>query len=80
MHTVVARFHHVARKLAEIEDDLVGRGAVDAHITGFTVAMTFDAESHREASEAAKRILESAGATRIKITKHRPKAARYVPK
>ena len=70
MHTVVARFHHVSREPAEIENDLVTRGADDAHITGYTVAMTFDTESREEAATVARRLLDGIGATRIKITKH----------
>lgn len=70
MHTVVARFHHLSRDLGEIEDDLVARGADDARITGFTVALTLDADSHEDAAEDARRLLDRIGATRIKITKH----------
>ena len=70
MQTVVARFHHLNRDLAEVEVDLVGHGAQDATITGYIVAMTLDTKSHREATAAAKRILDEIGATRIKITKH----------
>lgn len=79
MHTVVARFHHLSRDLGEIEEELVEHGADAAQITGYTVAITLDTESHREAADEAKRILDSVGATRVKITKHRvkpPKAER----
>ncbi len=75
MHTVVARFHHLNRDLAEVEADLVAQGADDAVITGYIVAMTLDAESHREAAEAAKDILDGIGATRVKVTKHGAKHA-----
>ena len=70
MHTVVARFHHLGRDLAALEADLVARGARDAQITGYTVAVTIDAETHKEAVDATRRILDRVGATRIKITKH----------
>lgn len=70
MHTVVARFHHVGRDPAEIENDLVTRGAGDARITGYTVAVTVDAASREEAAAVAQRLLDGIGATRIKITKH----------
>ena len=70
MHTVVARFHHVSREPAAIENDLVTRGAGDAHITGYTVAMTLDADSRDEAATLARQLLDGIGATRIKITKH----------
>jgi hypothetical protein len=75
VHTVVARFHHPSRDLAEVEAELVARGAHDAAITGYTVTMTLDAELHREAAKAAKRILDGIGATRIKVTKHGAKHA-----
>jgi hypothetical protein len=73
VHTVVARFHHVSREPAEIENDLVTRGADDARITGYTVAMTLDAESREEAATVARQLLDGIGATRIKITKHHAK-------
>ena len=76
MQTVVARFHHVSRDLASLERDLVIRGADDATITGYIVALTLDEPSHHDASKAAKRILDGIGATRIKITKHGAKPAK----
>ena len=69
MYTVVARFHHSSRRLDEIENDLRETGADDALVTGFTVALTIDAGSHKEATTAARRMLDGIGATRIKITK-----------
>ena len=80
MHTVIARFHHLNRDLGDLESDLVQAGAEDAHITGYTVALTFDAESRERASEAARRVLDRVGATGIRI--HRPKKGpppRHVP-
>lgn len=70
METVVARFHHVSRNPDKMESELVECGAEEAAITGYTVALTFDARSHKDAAEAAKRILDKFGATGIKITKH----------
>jgi hypothetical protein len=69
--TVIARFHHLSRDLDQLESNLVGAGAEDAHITGYTVALTFPAGSQERAAEAARRVLDRIGATRIKITKHR---------
>lgn len=69
MQTVVARFHHLSRDLEEIEAELRANGAPDTHITGYVVAMTFDSESHKEAADAARRALDSIGATRIKVIK-----------
>jgi len=70
VHTVVARFHHPTRDLAEVEASLVAHGADGAVITGYIVAMTPDAKTHREATASAKQILDGIGANRIKITKH----------
>ena len=70
MQTVIARFHHLKRDLDELETDIVGNGANDAAITGYIVALTLDEASHPDASEAAKKLLDGIGATRIKITKH----------
>jgi len=67
--TVVARFHHLGRDLDELEDALVAAGARDARITGYTVVLTFDSDSHDEATEWARRALDRIGATKIKITK-----------
>jgi hypothetical protein len=75
VHTVVARFHHMSRELAEIENALVTLGADNARITGYTVAITIDAGSHEEATEAARRLLDRIGATKTKITKHGGKHA-----
>jgi hypothetical protein len=69
VYTVVVRFHHPNRDLDEIEDDLRAAGADDALVTGYTVAMSIDAGSHKEATKAARQILDGFGATRIKITK-----------
>lgn len=69
MQTVVARFHHESRDLAKLEEELQALGAEDAHITGYVVAMTFDAESHADAAKAARRALDRIGATRLKIIK-----------
>ena len=69
MYTVVVRFHHPSRDLDEIENDLKAAGADDALVTGYTVAMTLDAGSHKDAAKAARKILDRFGATRIKITK-----------
>ena len=69
MYTVVVRFHHPNRDLDEIEDDLKGAGAEDAVVTGYTVGMSLDAGSHKDAAKTARRILDGVGATRIKITK-----------
>jgi len=69
MHTVIARFHHVTRDPAKIEDTLRANGAPDAHVTGYVVAMTFETDSHKEAAEAARRVLDRSGATRIKVVK-----------
>jgi hypothetical protein len=69
MQTVVARFHHWTRDLKEIEDELRTNGAPDAHITGYVVVMTFETDSHKEAAERARRILDRSGATRIKVIK-----------
>ena len=57
MDTVVARFHHLGRDLDELEDALVAAGARDARITGYTVVLTFDSDSHDEATEWARRAL-----------------------
>ena len=71
MHTVIARFHHLDRDLDDLESDLVRAGAEDAQITGYTVALTFGAESRERAGDAARRVLDRIGATGIRI--HRPK-------
>ena len=75
MQTVVARFHHRSRDLDRLEADLVAAGAENAHITGYTVALTFGAEPEDEVRSTARRILDGIGATRIKIPKHQPKPA-----
>jgi hypothetical protein len=75
VHTVVARFHHLSRDLAELEEDLVAGGADGARITAYTVALTLDTDTREEAGEVAKRILDGIGATRIKVTKHGAKHA-----
>jgi hypothetical protein len=75
VQTVVARFNHLNRNLTEVEADLIAHGAADAAITGYIVAMTFDTESHKDATKAAKRALDNVGATRIKVTKHGPEVA-----
>jgi len=69
LYTVVVRFHHQSRDLEEIEDELRAAGADDALVTAFSVALALDAGSQKEAAKAARRILDSFGATRIKITK-----------
>jgi len=69
MQTVVARFHHQSRDLDELEERLLDEGVRDARVTGFVVAMTFDAESHKEAAQAARRALDDIGAHRIKVIK-----------
>lgn len=75
MQTVVARFHHRSRDLDRLEADLVAAGAESAHITGYTVALTFGAEPEEKARTTARRILDGIGATRIKVPKHQPKPA-----
>jgi hypothetical protein len=77
VQTVVARFHHTSRDLDEIERDMRTSGADDAVITGYTVAITFDADSHKEATKKARRALDAIGATRIKITKQ---SAKHTPR
>lgn len=71
MQTVVARFHHQSRDLSEIEQRLLAKGARDAAVTGYVVALTFDADSHPEAADEARRVLDAAGATGIKIIKRK---------
>jgi hypothetical protein len=71
VHTVIARFHHLNRNLDELEADLVGAGARDAQITGYTVALTFGGDSREQAGEVARGVLDRIGATGIRI--HRPK-------
>jgi hypothetical protein len=75
VNTVVARFNHPSRDLAEIEDELVRRGVGDARITGYVVAMTVNVGSRLEAEEIARHALDRTGATKIKITKHGAKHA-----
>lgn len=69
MQTVVARFHHQSRDPSEIEQRLLAKGARDAAVTGYVVAMSFDGDSHGEAAVEAQRVLDAAGATSIKIIK-----------
>jgi len=69
VETVVARFHHPIRDLDELEVLLGRAGARDPHITGYTVVLTFDSDSHEDAVETAREVLDRVGATRIKITK-----------
>jgi hypothetical protein len=69
VQTVVARFHHVSRDLDELESEMLAHGAQEAQITGYVVAMTFDAESHAQAAKKAKRVLDGIGATRLKVVK-----------
>ena len=76
MQTVVARFHHDNRDLAEIEKGLVAQGAKEAVITRYTVAITIAADSREEATSMAQQLLDGIGATRIKITKHGIEPAR----
>ena len=76
MHTVVARFHHSDRDLATIESGLVAAGAQDAHITGYTIAITIASDSHADASETTRHLLDKIGATHIKITKRTKKRSK----
>ena len=69
MNTVVARFHHLSRDLDELESALASAGAQHARITGYTVVLNFDSDSHEQAAEEARKALDRIGATRIKITK-----------
>ena len=69
METIVARFHHPARDLDELETALSEAGARDPRITGYTVVLTFDSDSHEHAVKAARKTLDRIGATRIKVTK-----------
>jgi hypothetical protein len=69
IHTVVARFHHRDRDLGEIERELVEAGAQDACVTGYTIAVTIASDSHADASETTRHLLDKIGATHIKITK-----------
>jgi len=75
MQTVVARFHHLSREPAEIERGLVEHGAKAALITGYTVVLTLDADSHSAAAKRARQVLDDIGATRIKVTKRGAKHA-----
>ena len=72
MYTVVARFHHGSRDLDEIERKLEAAGARDATITRYTVVLTFEDGSSKDAAKRARQILDRVGATRIKITKRGP--------
>jgi len=74
VHTVIARFHHLSRDPDDLEAELVRSGAVDARITGYTVALTFGPGSEEPIAKAARRVLDRIGATGIKI--HRPKRQR----
>ena len=78
METVVARFHHPARDLDELEELLGEAGASEPRITGYTVVLTFDTDSHDQAIEAARKALDRVGATRIKVTKRGAKLAAAV--
>jgi hypothetical protein len=69
VETVVARFHHPTRDLDELEELLGEAGAGDPRITGYTVVLTFDSDSHEHAMKAARKALDRVGATRIKVTK-----------
>ena len=69
METVVARFHHPTRDLDELEAALSEAGARAPRITGYTVVLTFDSDSHEDAVEAARETLNRVGATRIKVTR-----------
>jgi hypothetical protein len=75
VHTVIARFHHVNRDLDALEADLVRAGAEDAQITGYTVALTFGADSRESAPDAACRVLDRIGATGIRIDHPKPDPA-----
>ena len=75
MTTVVARFHHPSRDLAEIEQNLLAAGAEDALITSFTVVLTVEAASRDTADKLARQLLDKTGASKVKILKHRPKKA-----
>jgi len=75
VQTVIVRFHHPSRDLDQIENDIEDAGAGDALVTGYTAALSIDAASHKEAAKAARRILDTSGATRIRITKRGAKHA-----
>jgi hypothetical protein len=75
VETVVARFHHPTRDLDELEELLGDAGAKAPRITGYTVVLTFDSDSHEQAIQAARKALDRVGATRIKVTKRGKKLA-----
>jgi hypothetical protein len=71
MNTVVARFHHPGRNLDQLESALLQAGVDDAHITGYTIAMTFRTGTEESSIDRAHRLLGQIGATHIKIRRRR---------
>jgi hypothetical protein len=73
METVIARIHHPLRSLDEVERAIVAAGAADARVTGFTVALMFDVDTHGEAEKQARKVLHRAGAEHIKVASKKVK-------